>query len=87
MITTFLNKNIGEVENNKIPDHPKYITTSEFNEFSGSRFNTKLKQGNFATNSDIDAVSQCVKKSKEKTEKLQTFIWSHFVGKSFFGCF
>ena len=87
VISTFLNKKIGEVENNKIPDHPKYITTSEFNEFSASRFNTKLKQGNLATNSDVDAVSQCVNKSKEKTERLQTFNLSYFVGKSFFGCF
>ena len=82
-----MNTKIGEVENNKIPDHPKYITTSEFNEFSGWIFNTKLKQGNLATNSDVDAVSQRVKKSEEKTEKLQTFILSYFVGKSFFGCF
>ena len=78
MITTFLNKNIGEVENNKIPDHPKYITTSEFNEFSGSRFNTKLKQGNLATNSDADAVWYNGKYLKTKIKHYESKVCKNF---------
>ena len=69
MTTTFLNTKIGEVEN-KIHDHAKYITTPKFNEFAGSKFDTKLKQGNLATNIDANGVLQCVNKSKQKIEKL-----------------
>ena len=77
--TAVLNTSIKTVQN-KIPDHAKYIATPEFNNFSGSIFDTSLKQANLATNSDVNAVPQCVNKKKEKIEKLQTFDLSHFIG-------
>ena len=36
-----------------IPGHARYITTHEFNKFAKSIFNTKLKQANLETNSDV----------------------------------
>ena len=61
--TTVLNTKIAEVEN-EMPDHAKYVTTPEFNKFSGSIFNTKSKQAGLATNSDVNAVLQCANKNK-----------------------
>ena len=37
------------------------------------------------TNSDVNAVSQCASKNKEKIEKLHAFDLSYFFGKTFFG--
>ena len=37
-----------------------------------------------ATNSDVNAVSQCASKNKEKIEKLHAFDLSYFFGKTFF---
>ena len=37
---------------NKVPDHSKYITTSEFNKLKES-FTVRLKQTSFATKCDI----------------------------------
>ena len=42
MITTVLNTKIGEVEE-KIPDHAKYVTTSEFHELTAENFAARLK--------------------------------------------
>ena len=53
--TTILNTKIGEVKN-KIIDYAKYVTTPEFNKFAGPIFDTKLKQANLATNSDLNTV-------------------------------
>ena len=35
------------------------------------------------TNSDVNAVSQCASKNKEKIEKLHAFDLSYFFGKTF----
>ena len=44
---------IKEVEN-KIPNHAKYITTSEFNKLTKENFDERLKQANLASKNDID---------------------------------
>ena len=72
MTTAVLNIKISKVEN-KVPDYVKYIITPEFNKF-GSIFDTKLKQVSLATKSNIDAVSQCANKIKDK-------IIGNFLGK------
>ena len=66
-----------------IHDHCKYITIPEFNEFSCSIFDTKLKQVNIATKSDANAVSQHAINNKEKKEKLQVFTLRYFFGRIF----
>ena len=80
LVTTAFNTKIGEV---KIPDHAKYITTPEFNKSAGSTFYIKLKHANLATNSDVNAVSQCATKNREKIEKLPRFDLSYFIAKTF----
>ena len=77
MNTTVLNTNIKKVQN-KIPDYAKYITTPEFNNFSGSIFDTKLKQVILATNSDVNAVSQRLNENKKKIKKLNTINFKLF---------
>ena len=79
-----LNTKFGNVEN-KIHDHARYITTSEFNNVSDSIFDTKLKKTNLATFSHVNAISQCTNKNKEKIKKLQTLDLSYFLGKLFLG--
>ena len=68
MTTAVLNIKIDKVES-KVPDHVKHITIPEFNKFAGSIFDTKLKQVSLVTKSDIDVVSQCSNKSKDKIKK------------------
>ena len=72
MTTTAPDTKVGEVEN-EIPDHAKYITTPEFNKFAGAIIDRRLKQANFITNKDLNNVSQCTNKNKEKKEKRQMF--------------
>ena len=79
-----LNTKFGNVEN-KIRDHAKYITISEFNNCSDSIFDTKLKKANLATFSHVNAILQCTNKNKEKIEKLQTLDLTYFLGKLFLG--
>ena len=55
MATIVLNEKLEKV--NKILDHAKYITTAKFNKFTGSVFDTELKQANLTTNSDANAVT------------------------------
>ena len=55
MATTVLNEKLEKVNN--ILDHVKYITTAKFNKFTGSVFDTELKQANLTTNSDANAVT------------------------------
>ena len=38
---------------NKIPEHNKYITTTEFNKLTAEIFTTRLRQANLATEGDI----------------------------------
>ena len=68
MTTAALNIKITEVEI-KMPYNAKYITTPKLNKFVGRIFHKKLKQANLAVNSDVNAISHCANKSKEKTEK------------------
>ena len=53
MTTNILNTKINEVEN-KILDHAKYITTSEFNNLTAENFTARLKQANLVTKMDFD---------------------------------
>ena len=53
MTTNTLNTKINEVEN-KILDHAKYITTSEFNNLTAENFTARLKQANLVTKMDFD---------------------------------
>ena len=48
--TEVLNAKLVEVEN-KIPDHAKYITKPEFNKFTTTIIDTKLKQVNLTKKS------------------------------------
>ena len=48
-----MNKKISEVEN-KICNHDKYITTSEFNKLTAENFTVRLKQANLVTKTDFD---------------------------------
>ena len=40
----------------KILNHDKYITTNDFNKFSGAIFDERLKQENLVTNNDLNTV-------------------------------
>ena len=53
MTTNILNTKINEVEN-KILDHAKYITTSEFNNLTAENFTARLKQANPVTKTNFD---------------------------------
>ena len=69
--TTVLNVKISEVEN-KIPDHAKYITASEFNKLTAKKFAT-LKQANLVTKTDFDNKLTSFNKeiTSSKTKYLQ----------------
>ena len=70
---TVLSTKIGEVEN-KVPDHAKYITTHEFNEFEGSILDPKLEKTNLETNNDVNVVSKRANNNKEKSENCKRLI-------------
>ena len=74
---------IEEIEK-KLRGHNKYITTNDFNKFSGAMFEERLKQIKLATNNDLNTVQQNAARNKEKLEKLQTFELSYFHGKKYF---
>ena len=57
----------------KIPNHDKYITTNDFNKFSGAIFDERLKT-ELTTNKALNTVEQCPIKNEKKLEKLQTLI-------------
>ena len=50
----------------RVSNYDKYITTPEFNNFSGSIFDERLKQVNLATKPDLDTVSQRAIKLRKK---------------------
>ena len=54
----------------KIPDHGKYITTSDFNKFFDEEFDAKPKQVELATTIDVSNVEQCVITKKEKIKNI-----------------
>ena len=83
---------------NKLNDHnhEKYIATPEFNTLVAYVFNVRLAQANLITKSDFDAkVSNPNREiTQNKTRhllvenelnKLKTFDFSYFIGKSHFG--
>ena len=65
LTTTLLNTKFREVQN-KFLDHAKYITNAEFNKFSGTIFDAKLRQVNLATNHDLDAILKRAIENKAK---------------------
>ena len=53
MNTTVLNTKISEVEN-KVSNHDKYITTTEYNKLTAEKFTGRLKQADLMTITDFD---------------------------------
>ena len=82
MTTTVLNTKIRKVEN-KIPDQVKYVTTPKFNEFSGTKFDSKLKQ--ILQQIVMLILHHNVLKNNENIEKLLAFDLVYFLGKIVFG--
>ena len=82
MTTTVLNTKIRKVEN-KIPDQVKYVTTPKFNEFSGTKFDSKLKQ--ILQQIVMLILHHNVLKNNENMEKLLVFDLGYFLGKIVFG--
>ena len=72
MTTTVLNTKIDEVEN-KILNHDKYITTSEFNKLAAKNFTARLKQANVVTKTNFDRkLTSCNRKiTSNKTKYLK----------------
>ena len=50
----------------KISNHNTYITTNDFNKFSGAVFDERLKQTKLATVIDLNNVEQCAIKNEKK---------------------
>ena len=53
----------------EIPKHDNYITTYDFNKFSGTIFDERLKRAKLATYDDLDTVSNNVLSEIRKKEK------------------
>ena len=94
MTTTVFNTKISEVEN-KIPNHDKYITTSEFNKLTAENFTAILKQANLVTKTDFDKkrtsfnrkISSNKTKYSEVQKKLNSLItndYDLFLGRIYF---
>ena len=69
------NTKISEIEN-KVNDHDKYITTSEFNTLAARVFNARLAQADLVTKTDFDAklknISDGVTSNKSKHLLVET---------------
>ena len=50
----------------KIPDHSVYVTTNNFNKFSGTIFDGRLKQAKLATKKDLGTVEQRAIENKKE---------------------
>ena len=61
---TDYNANISDIKG-------KYFTTSSYNKFASEILDTKLKQNNLATNSDLNTVPQRAIKNEKNIEKLK----------------
>ena len=59
---------IKDIED-EIPKHDNYITTYDFNKFSGTIFDERLKRAKLATYDDLDTVSNNVLSEIRKKEK------------------
>ena len=93
---TDYNAKITEIEN-KITNHKhdEYITTPEFNKIAADVLNARIAQANLITKADFDAklsgLNRKVTKNKSdhvfvknELDKLKTFDFSYFIGKSHF---
>ena len=69
----------------KIADHSACITFNDFDRFSSAIFDERLTQAKLATNKDLDTAEVCVIENKKRMGKLQTFHFSYFLGKLFWG--
>ena len=91
------NTKVTEIENKlNNHNHDKYIDTSEFNKLAADVFNARLAQANLITKTDFDAklpsLNRKITQNKSKhllveneLNKLKTFDFSYFIGKSHFG--
>ena len=67
-----MNTTISEAEI-KIPNHDKYITTTEFNKLTAENFSGRLKKGNLVIKNDFDNKLTSVNKQffSNKTKHLE----------------
>ena len=76
--------------------HDKYIDTLEFNQLASDVFNERLAQANLITKTDFDSklsnLNRKITQNKSKhllveneLDKLKTFDFGYFIGKSHFG--
>ena len=69
-------------------NHDKYIATPEFNTLTANVFDARLAQANLITKIDFNAKLSSLKRKQllveNELQKLKTFDWSYFRGKSHF---
>ena len=93
-MVTFLNIEVSELEN-KIPNHEKYITTTEFNELAAESFAARLKQADLKNKTDFDnkltnfnrRITLNKTKHLEVQKKLNSLItkdYNFFLGRNYF---
>ena len=69
-------------------NHDKYIATPEFNTLTANIFDARLAQANLITKIDFNAKLSSLNRKQllveNELQKLKTFDWSYFRGKSHF---
>ena len=69
-------------------NHDKYIATPEFNTLTANVFDARLAQANLITKIDFNAKLSSLNRKQllveNELQKLKTFDWSYFRGKSHF---
>ena len=69
-------------------NHDKYIVTPEFNTLTANVFDARLAQANLITKIDFNAKLSSLNRKQllveNELQKLKTFDWSYFRGKSHF---
>ena len=69
-------------------NHDKYIATLEFNTLTANVFDARLAQANLITKIDFNAKLSSLNRKQllveNELQKLKTFDWSYFRGKSHF---
>ena len=69
-------------------NHDKYIATPEFNTLTANVFDERLAQANLITKIDFNAKLSSLNRKQllveNELQKLKTFDWSYFRGKSHF---
>ena len=92
--TEYNTKVAADVEN-KLNNHDKYIDTSEFNKLAADVFNARIAQANLITKTEFDAKLSSLNRKitsnktkhlfvENKLNKLKTFDFGYFIGKSYF---